>query len=244
MKQVAAIFKREFAAYFATPLAYVFIVIFLFAMGAFTFYIGHFYDNGIADLSGFFTYHPWLYLFLVPAIGMRLWAEEWRAGTMELLLTLPVPVWASVLGKYLAAWAFTGVALALTFPIWLTVNYLGEPDNGVILASYVGSFLMAGAYLAITSAISAATTNQVIAFVVSVAVSFLFTIAGAPLVIDFVGAFAPITLVNTISSFSFITHFDAISTGVIDGRDLVYFFSLIALFLCLNIVLIDLKKTA
>ncbi len=244
MNAVRAIFKREFAAYFATPLAYVFIVIFLFAMGAFTFYIGHFYDNGIADLSAFFTYHPWLYLFLVPAIGMRLWAEERRTGTLELLLTLPVPVWASVLGKFLAAWAFTGVALFLTFPIWITVNYLGHPDNGVIFASYIGSFLMAGAYLSIAAALSSATQNQVIAFVVSVVICFLFTIAGSPLVVDFVSAWLPVTLVNTVASFSFLTHFDAISTGVIDGRDLVYFFSLIALFLTVNVVLIDLKKTA
>src|SRR5262249_21208065 len=144
MNQIWPIFKREFAAYFATPLAYVFIVIFLFTMGAFTFYIGHFYDNGVADLGVFFSYHPWLYLFLVPAIAMRLWAEERRTGTMELLLTLPVPIRAAVVGKFLAAWAFTGVALALTFPIWITVNYLGQPDNGVIVASYVGSLLMAG----------------------------------------------------------------------------------------------------
>ena len=185
MKRVWPIFKREFASYFATPLAYVFIVIFLFAMGAFTFYIGHFYENGVADLTVFFGYHPWLYLFLVPAIAMRLWAEERRSGTMELLLTLPVPLWATVLGKYLAAWAFAGVALALTFPIWITVNYLGHPDNGVILACYIGSFLMAGGYLAIGACISAATNNQVIAFVVSVVVCFLFTISGAPLVLDF-----------------------------------------------------------
>lgn len=236
------IFKREFAAYFATPLAYVFIVIFLFAMGAFTFYIGHFYDNGIADLSVFFGYHPWLYLFLVPAISMRLWAEERRTGTMELLLTLPVPLWAAVGGKYLAAWAFTGIALALTFPIWLTVNYLGSPDNGVILAGYAGSFLIAGGYLAIGAAISAATENQVIAFVVSVVVCFLFTISGAPLVLDFFRAWAPLTLVTAVSSFSFLTHFAAISSGVIDLRDLIYFFSLIALFLTVNVVLIDLKK--
>jgi ABC-2 type transport system permease protein len=172
MNAVKAIFKREFAAYFATPLAYVFIVIFLFAMGAFTFYVGRFYDNGIADLSVFFGYHPWLYLFLVPAIGMRLWADERRTGTIELLLTLPIPIWATVLGKFLAAWAFTAVALALTFPVWITVNFLGNPDNGVILASYVGSLLMAGGYLAISAAISASTSNQVIAFVVSVVICF------------------------------------------------------------------------
>ncbi|MGY9107688.1 MAG: ABC transporter permease, partial [Alphaproteobacteria bacterium] len=161
MKSVLAIFKREFAAYFATPLAYVFIVIFLFAMGTFTFYIGRFFETGVASLAIFFSYHVWLYLFLVPAIGMRLWAEERKSGTIELLLTLPIPIWASVLGKFLAAWVFTGVALALTFPIWLTVNYLGDPDNGVIVASYVGSFLMAGGYLAVSSALLALTSHQV-----------------------------------------------------------------------------------
>jgi ABC-2 type transport system permease protein len=242
MNQVLAVFKREFAAYFATPLAYVFIVIYLFAMGAFTFYVGRFYDNGIADLSVFFGYHPWLYLFLVPAVGMRLWADERRTGTVELLLTLPIPIWATVLGKFLAAWAFVAVALALTFPIWITVNVLGDPDNGVIVASYIGSLLMAGGYLAISAAISASTDNQVIAFVVSVAVCFLFTIAGAALVIDFFQLWAPVVLVNTISSFSFLTHFQAITSGVIDLRDLIFFASLIALFLAVNVVLIDLKK--
>ena len=244
MRGTLAVFKREFAAYFATPVAYVFIVIFLFAMGAFTFYIGHFYENGTADLSVFFGYHPWLYLFLVPAIGMRLWAEEWRNGTIELLLTLPIPIWASVLGKFLAAWAFTGVALFLTFPIWITVNFLGSPDNGVIVASYIGSFLMAGGYLAISTALSATTTNQVIAFVVSVVVCFLFTVSGAPLVVNFFKGWAPAALIDTVSSFSFLTHFQAISTGVVDARDLIFFVSLIALFLGINVTLIDLKKTS
>jgi len=240
---VWTIFRREFATYFATPLAYVFIVIFLFAMGAFTFYIGNFYSNGVADLAVFFGYHPWLYLFLVPAIAMRLWAEERRTGTMELLLTLPVPLWATVVGKFLAAWAFTGIALGLTFPIWLTVNFLGSPDNGVILASYIGSFLMAGGYLAIGAAISAMTSNQVIAFVVSVVVCFLFTVSGAPIVLDFFQSWAPLVLLNTVASFSFLTHFSAIAAGVIDLRDIIYFFSLIALFLLVNIVVIDLKRT-
>ena len=242
MNQIWPIFKREFAAYFATPLAYVFIVIFLFAMGAFTFYIGHFYDNGVADLGVFFSYHPWLYLFLVPAIAMRLWAEERRTGTMELLLTLPIPLWATVVGKYLAAWAFTGVALVLTFPIWLTVNYLGSPDNGVILAGYLGSFLMAGGYLAIGACLSATTNNQVIAFVVTVVVCFLFTISGAPLVLDVIRGWAPLTLVDAVSSFSFLTHFSAITAGVIDLRDVIFFFSLIGLFLTANVVILDLKK--
>ena len=243
MRYVLPIFKREFAAYFATPLAYVFIVIFLFAMGAFTFYVGHFYDNGIADLAVFFGFHPWLYLFLVPAISMRLWAEERRSGTMELLLTLPVPLWASILGKYLAAWVFIGIALALTFPIWITVNVLGQPDNGVIVASYIGSFLMAGSYLAIGACISAATSNQVIAFVVSVVVCFLFTVSGAPLVLDFFHAWAPQSLVDAVASFSFLTHFSAITMGVIDLRDVVFFLSLIALFLAANVVIVDLKKS-
>jgi ABC-2 type transport system permease protein len=243
MHATLTIARRELAAYFSAPLAYVFIVIFLFTMGVFTFYIGRFYDNGQADLGVFFSYHPWLYLFLVPAISMRLWAEERRTGTMELLLTLPAPLWATVTGKYLAAWAFTGLALLLTFPIWITVNYLGDPDNGVILAGYVGSFLMAGGYLAIGACLSAATNNQVIAFVITVVACFLFTIAGAPLVLDFFRAWAPLSLVTAVSSFSFLTHFQAISAGVIDLRDVIFFATLIALFLTANVVIIDLKKT-
>jgi ABC-2 type transport system permease protein len=244
MNGVASVFRREFAAYFATPIAFVFLVIFLFSMGVFTFYVGHFYDTGVADLAAFFNFHPWLYLFLIPALSMRLWAEEKRSGSIELLLTLPVPVWATVLGKYLAAWAFAGLALLLTFPIWITVNYLGTPDNGVILASYVGSFLMAGAYLAIGSAISSATTNQVIAFVVSVVVCFLFTAAGAPVVSQAFQGWAPVALVDAIVSFSFLTHFSAITAGVIDLRDLVFFSSLIALFLYANVLIVDMSKGA
>ena len=243
MSMLGPVFGREFKSYFATPLAFVFILIFLFAMGAFTFYLGHFYDNGVADLTVFFGYHPWLYLFLVPALAMRLWAEERRSGTVELLLTLPVPLWATVVGKFLAAWAFTGVALALTFPIWLTVNYLGQPDNGVILASYIGSFLMAGAYLSIGACVSAATSNQVIAFIVSVVVCFLLTISGAPLVLDAFRGWAPLPLVEAISSFSFLTHFAAITGGVIDLRDLIFFLSLIGLFLTANMLIVDLRKS-
>ena len=242
MSAIWPIFKREFAAYFSTPLAYVFIVIFLFAMGSFTFYIGHFYENGVADLSVFFGYHPWLYLFLVPAISMRLWAEERRTGTMELLLTLPVPLWATVAGKYLAAWAFTGVALLLTFPIWLTVNFLGNPDNGVILASYIGSFLMAGGYLAIGSALSALTKNQVIAFVLTAAVCFLLTVTGSTVVLGFLNGWAPAGVLDTVASFSFYSHFNAILRGVIDLRDAVFFLSVMALFLYANTVIVDLTK--
>lgn len=237
-----AVFRREFLGYFATPLAYVFIVIFLVAVGGLTFFFGGFFEQGRAELTSFFAWHPWLYLFLVPAIAMRLWAEERKAGTLELLLTLPIPLSAAVLGKFLAAWAFTGVALLLTFPIWLTVNYLGDPDNGVIVASYIGSFLMAGAYLAIGSAMSATTNSQVIAFVVSVVVCFLFIFSGTPFVLESIGAVLPALLTETLSSFSFITRFNAIMGGVIDLRDLIFFVSLIALFLFITAVIIDLRK--
>ena len=242
MSAVCSVFKREFAAYFATPIAFVFLVIFLIAMGVFTFYVGGFFTMGVADLTIFFSYHPWLYLFLIPALAMRLWAEEKRSGTIELLLTLPLPVWATVLGKYLAAWAFAGLALALTFPIWLTANYLGDPDNGVILASYVGSFLVAGTYLAIGAAISAATNNQVVAFVLAVAVSFLFTAAGAPIVMQSLAGWAPVAVVETVSSFSFLTHFNAITQGVIDLRDAIFFLSLTALCLFANMLIIERGK--
>lgn len=242
MSAVCAVFKREFAAYFATPIAFVFLCVYLLAMGVFTFTVGHFFEAGVADLTIFFSYHPWLYLFLIPALAMRLWAEEKRSGSIELLLTLPLPVWATVLGKYLAAWAFAGLALVLTFPIWVTVNYLGAPDNGVILASYVGSFLMAGAYLAIGSAVSAMTSNQVIAFVVAVVVCFLFTAAGAPLVMETLSGWAPLPLVEAVASFSFIAHFRAITDGVIDLRDLIFFLSLIGLFLFANILTIETGK--
>ena len=242
MNAVAAVFKREFSAYFVTPIAFVFLVIFLVAMGFFTFYVGHFYYTGVADLTIFFSYHPWLYLFLMPALAMRLWAEEKRSGSIELLLTLPLPVWATVLGKFLAAWAFAGLALLLTFPVWLTTLYLGQPDNGVILASYIGSFLMAGTYLAIGAAVSAATTNQVIAFVLAVAVCFLFTAAGAPLVMEALSGWAPAPLVEAVASFSFLSHFSAITLGVIDLRDAIFFLSLMALFLFANMLIVESGK--
>ena len=243
MSAMGAVFRREFGAYFATPIAFVFLIIFLFSIGIFTFYIGNFYGNGAADLSVFFGFHPWLYLFLIPALAMRLWAEEKRSGSIELLLTLPLPVWATVLGKFLAAWVFAGLALALTFPVWITVNYLGHPDNGVIVASYLGSFLMAGAYLSIGAAISSATSNQVIAFVVTLVVCFLFTVAGASAVMDAFQGWAPPALVEVVSSFSFLTHFTAITAGVIDLRDAIFFFSVIGLFLYANMLIIDLTKS-
>jgi ABC-2 type transport system permease protein len=242
MSIVAALFRRELRSYFATPVAYVFIVIFLILMGTFTFYLGGFYERGQADLSAFFNYHPWLYLFLVPAIAMRLWAEERKTGSVELLMTLPVTPWQAVLGKYLAAWAFTGIALVLTFPVWLTVNYLGDPDNGAILAAYVGSFLMAGSFLAIGSCLSATTKNQVIAFVLTVVACFGFLLAGFPLVLDIFSAWAPQVIVDGIASLSFLTHFSNISKGVIDLRDLIYFALVIALFLYANTIVLQWKQ--
>ncbi len=242
MRDTVAIFRRELAGYFATPVAYVFIVVFLFVTGIFTFYVGGFFQRGQADLKAFFTFHPWLYLFFIPAIAMRLWAEERKTGTIELLLTLPVSLGAAVLGKFLAAWAFCGIALALTFPMWLTVGWLGSPDHGVILAGYVGSLLMAGGYLAIGGCISATTRNQVVAFVVGVLVCFMFTVSGAPMVLSFFTGWAPRFLLDAIASFSFIAHFNAITDGVIDVRDLVYFLSLIAVWLFATAVVVDLKK--
>lgn len=244
MRNIAIIAKRELKSYFATPVAYVFIVIFLAMTGAFAFYIGNFFTRGRADLEAFFQYHPWLYLLLIPAISMRLWAEERKSGTIELLMTLPVTTTAAVLGKYLAAWLFAGIALALTFPMWITVNVLGNPDNGVILTSYIGSWLMAGAFLAIGSCLSAITKNQVIAFIISATVCFLFTMSGLELVLNFFRVWAPDVLVQTVASMSFLTHFRAVSNGVIDLRDLIFFSSLIAFWLFANVVVVDLKKSA
>ena len=242
MANVLVIFKREFQGYFATPIAYVFMGVFVALAGVFTMYIGGFFIRAQADLTTFFSFHPWLYLFLIPALAMRLWAEERRAGTIELLLTLPVTMAQAVMGKFLAAWLFTAVALALTFPLWITANYLGDPDNGIILAGYLGSLLMAGAYLAIGSCISAFTRNQVIAFVVSAAVCLLFVLSGYPLVLDVFSAWAPPFLVETVSSFSFLGHFEDITKGVIDLRDIVYFASLIALWLFLNVLALEINK--
>ncbi len=242
MSQLITVTKREFVGYFATPLALVFIIVFLLANGLATFYLGRYFAAGQADLGRFFMFHPWLYLFFMPAISMRLWAEERRNGSIELLLTLPVPLWVIIAGKYLAALGFSALALALTFPIWLTVNYLGVPDNGVIAAGYLGSVLLAGGYLAIGSCLSALTRNQVIAFVVSVVVCFLFTVSGAPLVIELLQGFVPQTLIDTLAGFSLLTHFRAIAAGVIDVRDMVFFVSLIGVFLVATIIVVDWKK--
>nr|WP_298165596.1 ABC transporter permease subunit [uncultured Pseudomonas sp.] len=242
MTKLPVIFKRELASYFATPLAYVFIVIFLVLSGVFTFYLGGFFESGQANLTPFFNFHPWLYLFLVPAIAMRLWAEERKAGTIELLMTLPITRFDAVTGKFLAAWAFAGLALLLTFPMIVTVNYLGEPDNGAIVTGYIGSWLLAGAYLAIGSCMSALAKNQVIAFILAVSVCFLFIVSGFPMVLDGFSGWAPQWLVDAVASLSFLTRFEAISKGVIDLRDLLYFITLIAAWLAATAVVIDLKK--
>ena len=242
MHSVWVISKRELAAYFSTPLAYVFIVIFLGLSGALTFFVGAFFERGQADMQSFFSFHPWLYLLLIPAVAMRLWAEERKTGTNELLLTLPVPTWATVLGKYLAALAFIAIALALTFPLWITVNWLGNPDNGIIVAAYIGSLFMAAAYLAIGSCVSAATKNQVIAFIIAAVVSFLFMMSGVELVQSFFHGWAPQWIIDTISAMSFQTHFQGIIRGVIDARDVVFFGSVIGVFLFANAAIVDLTK--
>lgn len=239
---VTTIARREFSGYFATPLAYVFTIVFLALSAVFTFYLGNFFERGEADLLPFFQYHPWLYLFLIPAISMRLWAEERKSGSIELLMTLPITPMQAILGKFLAAWMFTGLVLVLTFPMWVTVNYLGDPDNGVILSAYFGSFLMAGAFLAIGSCISATTRNQVIAFIITIVVCFLLLVSSLSLVLDFFRPWLPQMLLDTIASLSFLLHFASISKGVVDLRDIIYFILMIVFWLGANAIVLDTKK--
>lgn len=242
MSNLQIIFKRELAGYFATPLAYIFIVIFLIMNGIFTFDLGGFYLRGQADLLPFFSFHPWLYLFMVPAVAMGLWADERKTGTIELLLTLPVKLSEAVLGKFLAAWALTGIALSLTFPIWLTVNYLGDPDNGVIVAAYLGSWLMAGSFLAIGSCMSASTRNPVIAFILTVSICFLFVVMGSPIVLNAFTGWMPQFLVDAFAAMGFLTHFDSISKGVLDIRDILFFALFIFAWLLASAIVIEMKK--
>jgi len=241
MTPMLAIFRRELAAYFATPVAVVFIVIFLMLSGTLTFTLGSFFTRGTADLTPFFSFVPWLFLFLVPAITMRLWAEERRLGTIELLLTLPVAQWQAVVGKFLAAWAFCAIALALTFPLVITVNLLGKPDNGVIAAGYVGCLLVAGAYLAVGSAVSALTRNQVIAFVLAVAVCFVFAAAGSPIVTEFLSQRVPV-LAEIARGLSITDRLGGFSRGVIGLRDIVFFAAFIGFWLFANGVIVDHRK--
>ena len=226
---IRTIAKRELVSYFASPVAYVFIVIFLLLTGFFTFMLGNFFEQGQASLRAFFMWHPWLYLFLVPAAGMRLWSEERRQGTMELLLTMPITPWQAIVGKFLASWVFLAIALALTFPIVITVNYLGSPDNGVILTSYLGSLLLAGAYLAVSCMTSAMTRNQVVSFIISVVLCFLLILVGYPPVTNFLYQVLNLKewLVEIIAAFSVMTHFESIQRGVVDSRDLIFFLSVI-----------------
>lgn len=224
---IKAIMKRELGGYFTSPIAYVFLVIFLLLTGFFTFTVGNFFERGEASLVSFFTWHPWLYLFLVPAVGMRLWSEERRLGTLELLLTMPVTAWQAIIGKFLASWLFLALALALTFPVIITVNWLGDPDNGVIMAGYVGSLLLAGAYLAISCMTSAMTRNQVISFILSVMICLFLILAGYTPVTDLLTRFANPVVTQTIAAFSVMTHFEAFQRGVLDTRDVIFFASVI-----------------
>ena len=239
-----SVIKRELLAYFSTPLAYVFIIIFLAMSGAITFFIGGFFERGQADLTPFFLFHPWLYLFLIPAVAMRLWAEERRSGTIELLMTLPVSTFQVVIGKFVAAWIVATIALVLTFPLWITVNVLGNPDNGVILTSYLGSWLMAGALLSIGACVSALNKNQVIAFILSAAACFIFMMSGVDIVQGAFSGWAPEFAIELIASMSFLTHFTAITEGLFDLRDIIFFVSVMASALFINTLLVDLKKAS
>jgi ABC-2 type transport system permease protein len=238
------IMKRELAGYFGSPVAYVFIVIFLLLTGFFTFYISNFFEAGQADLRGFFQWHPWLFMFLVPAVAMRLWAEERRLGTIELLMTLPVTVTEVILGKFLAAWFFIGIALALTFPLVITVMYLGDPDIGVIACGYVGSFLMAGAFLSIGSMTSAITRSQVVSFILAVVACLFLILAGFAPVTAVLTGWAPIWLVDIVSSTSVLSHFASISRGVLDMRDLLYYLSVMVFMIFVNGVILQNRESA
>ena len=237
-RNILTIAKREVTSYFASPIAYVFIVIFLLLAGFFTFMVGGFFERGQANLQTFFAWHPWLYLFLVPAVGMRMWSEERRMGTIELLLTMPITPWQAIVGKFLASWLVLAIALALTFPIVITVNYLGNPDNGVILGSYIGSLLLAGSYLSIAALTSAMTRNQVVSFIVSVVICLFLILAGWWPVMNLLTDWASPWLVQTIASFSVMTHFESIQKGVIDSRDILFFLSIIGFSLFTTSVII------
>ena len=242
MSHLPVLIRREFRAYFATPLAYVYLLVFLVLASALTFYMGGFYENEQADLQVFFAFHPWLYLFLLPALGMRLWSEERKSGSIELLLTLPVRMRELVLGKFLAAWLSAGMALLLTFPLVLTVNFLGSPDNGAIVTGYLGSWLLAGAFLAVSACLSANSTSPVVAFIMAVVVCFLFLLPGHALVLDAFRGWAPQWWLDLLASLSFLTRFQAISRGVLDARDLLFFASFIIAWLLANGILLELKK--
>jgi ABC-2 type transport system permease protein len=240
LANIKTIAKREMSGYFASPVAYVFIVIFLLLVGFFTFMLGFFFERGEASLrESFFLWHPWLYLFLVPAVGMRLWSEERRQGTMELLLTMPITAWQAIVGKFLASWLFLALALVLTFPVVITVNYLGNPDNGVIFCAYIGSMLLAGTYLAISCVTSAITRNQVISFILSVVICLFLILAGWPPVTRMIENLADSPrLVEAVAAFSVMTHFEGFQRGVFNTRDLVFFLAMIGFSLFTTSVII------
>ena len=242
LEKTYIIFDRELKGYFRTPLASIFLLVFLALSSGMTFFLGRFFERDQADLTAFFAWHPWLFLILMPAIGMRLWAEERRSGTIELLITLPVTNMQLVIGKFLASWIFTLIALILTMPIWVTVNYLGDPDNNVILISYIGSWLMAGAFLALTSCLSALTKNQVIAFIISSISGFVLIMAGFNLVLSSVRSLTPTWVTETVGSMSFLSHFSRIQMGVFDLRTLIFFVSMIILCIWINVQLVQIKK--
>jgi len=243
LSSMLAIYRRELLSYLTTPTAYVFVAVFLFSIGLFTFQIPpSFFDARAADLSGFFGYHPWIFMVFLPAIAMRMWAEETRSGALELLLTLPAPTWSLVLGKYLAAWTVAAVALLMTIPLWITVNVLGSPDNAAIFTAYLASLLMAGAYIAIGSVMSALTPAQIVAFVLAVLVSFLVTVLGLPLVLDFFSGVIGGGLAEAIARFSILHHFDAAQRGVVEFRSVFYFASLIALCLGFTVLAVDARR--
>ena len=243
MRHTFIIFQREFLGYFSTSVAYVFLVIFLLLLGVLTFYVGNFLERNQADLQSFFFFHPWIYLILMPAIAMRLWSEELKIGTIEILMTLPITVWSIVLGKFLAAWCFAAIALVLTFPLWITVSYLGNPDHGIILAGYLGSLLIAGSYLAMCACLSATTKYQITAFILGVAVCFTFTVSGFPLVLDAFSTWTPQWFTELIASISFITRFNDTIQGVLHLHDIFFFLSLIVLFLFVNVLVIEMYRT-
>ncbi len=239
MQQICPLFKREFLGYFRAPVAYVFLIVFLVASTGLTFLVTHFYENNVASLDGYFFWHPWLFLFLVPAAGMRLWAEEKRTGTVELLFTLPVTTLEAVLGKFLAAWAFLTLAILMSFPLLLTLAYLGNADWGVVFTSYVGSVLMAGSFLGVCSLTSALTRNQVISFVLSVLGCFVLMLLGMNYVSGLASAYLPVGLVDLMANFSFMTHFEPFRKGVIELKDVMFFLSLTGFTLCLNVVALE-----
>jgi len=239
---LTAVYRRELLSYITTPTAYVFVAVFLFSIGLFTFQIGGFFESRRADLSPFFAFHPWIFMVFLPAVAMRLWAEESRSGAIELLMTLPAPTWSLVVGKFLAAWSIAGVALLLTLPLWITVNVLGSPDNAAIFTAYIASFLMAGAYIAIGSVMSSITQAQIVAFVLAVLVSFLLTALGLPLVLDFFAGFVSGGVAESIARFSILHHFDAAQRGVVEFRSVFYFVSLIALCLGFTALAVDARR--